>query len=152
PLLIVANEFFDALPVRQFVKGKSGWHERMVGLADGRRAFGLAPTPIPEAALPAELHNSPEGAIYEVSLAAADVMQRLGTRIAAQRGALLAIDYGYEKTQSGETLQAVRHHAYADPLDSPGDIDLSAHVDFGALAKVATGLGLAVAPLTTQRD
>ncbi len=152
PLLVVANEFFDALPVRQFVKGKSGWHERLVGHADGQRAFGLSPTPIPEAALPTELHGSPAGAIYEVSLAAADTMQRLGTRIAEQRGGLLAIDYGYAATQSGETLQAVRRHAFADPLDSPGEIDLSAHVDFGALGKVASGLGLAVAPLAAQRD
>ena len=152
PLFVVANEFFDALPVRQFVKGTAGgWHERLIGLRDGTRAFGLSPTPIPEAALPAAVHDAPEGAVYEVSLAAADVLQRLGNRIAELGGGLLAIDYGYETTQTGETLQAIRQHAFADPLESPGDIDLSAHVDFGALATVAAGLGLKPT-LTPQRD
>ncbi|WP_421759226.1 class I SAM-dependent methyltransferase [Devosia sp.] len=151
PLFVVANEFFDALPIRQFVKGTNGWHERLIGLRDGKRAFGLSPTPIPEAALPPALHDSPEGAVYEVSLASADAMQRLGKRISELGGGLLAIDYGYAETQAGETLQAIRRHAFADPLETPGEIDLSAHVDFGALATVATGLGLKPA-LTTQRD
>lgn len=152
PLLVVANEFFDALPIRQFVKAADGWHERQVGLRDGKRAFGLSPTPIPDTAMPAEIRSAEPGETYEVSLAAADVMQKLGKRIAAQRGALLAIDYGYAATQTGETLQAVRSHAFADPLEAPGEIDLSAHVDFGALAKVATDLGLKVEKLSSQRD
>ncbi len=152
PIFVVANEFFDALPIRQFVKAPDGWHERQVGLRDGKRAFGLSPTPIPDSAMPPELALAQLGETYEVSLAAADIMQKLGKRIAAQKGALLAIDYGYAATQTGETLQAVRHHAFADPLDAPGEIDLSAHVDFGALAKVATGLGLTAEKLSTQRD
>jgi NADH dehydrogenase [ubiquinone] 1 alpha subcomplex assembly factor 7 len=151
PLFVVANEFFDALPIRQFVKGTNGWHERLIGLRDGKRAFGLSPTPIPEAALPAQLHNAPDGAVYEVSLASADAMQRLGKRISELGGGLLGIDYGHAETQAGETLQAIRRHAFADPLETPGEIDLSAHVDFGALATVAAGLGLKTA-LTTQRD
>jgi NADH dehydrogenase [ubiquinone] 1 alpha subcomplex assembly factor 7 len=151
PLFVVANEFFDALPIRQFVKGTNGWHERLIGLRDGRRAFGLSPTPIPQAALPAQLHNAPDGAVYEVSLASADAMQRLGKRISELGGGLLAIDYGHAETQAGETLQAILRHAFADPLETPGAIDLSAHVDFGALATVAVGLGLRTA-LTTQRD
>ncbi len=152
PLFVVANEFFDALPIRQFVKAPDGWHERQIGLRDGKRAFGLSPTPIPDSAMPPELASAALGETYEVSLAAGQVMQKLGTRIAAQKGAFLAIDYGYAATQTGETLQAVRHHAFADPLDSPGEIDLSAHVDFGALAKVATSLGLTAEKLSTQRD
>ena len=152
PLIVVANEFFDALPVRQFVRAPDGWHERLVGLRDGNRAFGLSPTPLPATAMPPALADAPLGAVYEVSLAAADAMQRLGTLIAAQRGALLAIDYGYERTQPGETLQAVRRHAFADPLEAPGEADLSAHVDFEALGTVAMGLGLKVEPLATQRD
>ncbi|MDB5538764.1 MAG: hypothetical protein JWQ89_491 [Devosia sp.] len=152
PLIVIANEFFDALPIRQFVKAEDGWHERQVGLRDGKRSFGLSPTPIPDAAMPPEVQSAQPGEIYEVSLAAADVMQRLGKRIGAQRGALLAIDYGYATTQTGETLQAVRNHAFADALDAPGETDLSAHVDFGALSKVATDLGLKVEPLATQRD
>lgn len=152
PLFVVANEFFDALPIRQFVKAADGWHERQVGLRDGKRAFGLSPTPIGDAAMPEAVRDAAPGEIYEVSLAAADALQRLGKRIAQQRGALLAIDYGYAETQTGETLQAVRNHAFAEALDAPGEADLSAHVDFGALARVASDLGLQVEPLATQRD
>ena len=78
------------------------------------------------------------------------VGQPVDVRVAVSGGALLAIDYGYADTQTGETLQAVRRHAYADPLDLPGETDLSAHVDFGALAETARKAGLTVAPLTTQ--
>src|SRR5690606_24597105 len=147
PLFVVANEFFDALPIRQFVKASDGWHERQVGLRDGARAFGLSPTPIADEAMPEAVRGAATGEVYEVGLAAADALQRLGQRIARQRGAILAIDYGYAETQTGETLQAVRHHAYADPLAAPGEADLSAHVDFGALARVAADLGLKVEPL-----
>jgi NADH dehydrogenase [ubiquinone] 1 alpha subcomplex assembly factor 7 len=152
PLIVVANEFFDALPIRQFVKAADGWHERQVGLRDGKRTFGLSPTPIPGEAMPEAVRNADDGAIYEVNLAAADALQRLGKRIAAQRGAILAIDYGYADTQTGETLQAVRRHGFADALEAPGEADLSAHVDFGALTRVASDLGLRVEPLATQRD
>lgn len=150
PLLVVANEFFDALPIRQFVRAADGWHERQVGLRDGRRAFGLSPAAIPETALPEAVRDAAPGEVYEANLAAQDVMQRLGRRIAAQGGALLAIDYGYERTRTGETLQAVAAHAFADPLEAPGEADLSAHVDFEALGNAARAAGLAVAPIATQ--
>jgi len=152
PLIVVGNEFFDALPIRQFVKAPDGWHERQVGLRDGQRAFGLSPTPISGDAMPEAVRNAGIGELYEANFAAADVLQRMGRRIASQGGAILAIDYGYAQTQTGETLQAVRNHAFANVLDTPGKVDLSAHVDFGALARVATELGLKVAPLATQRD
>jgi len=152
PLLIVANEFFDALPIRQFARGDDGWHERMVGLRDGRRVFGLSPTPIPADALPPTVRDAAPGAVYEAGFAAGEVMKRLAPAVARRGGAILAIDYGYGQTQGGETLQAVRRHAYADPLEAPGETDLSAHVDFGALAAVAHAAGLATAPLTGQGD
>jgi SAM-dependent MidA family methyltransferase len=152
PLLVVANEFFDALPIRQFVRGRQGWHERMVGLFDGKRGFGLSPTPIPDGALPEAVRDAPEGAVYEAGLAAGEVMKRLAPALARRGGAILAIDYGYAQTQTGETLQAVRRHAYADPLEAPGDTDLSAHVDFGALGEIARAAGLAAPPLATQGD
>ncbi|HEY0920281.1 class I SAM-dependent methyltransferase [Devosia sp.] len=152
PLLVVANEFFDAMPIRQFVRGTAGWHERLVGLRDGKRIFGLSPTPIPDGAVPETLRGAGPGAVYEMSLAARDVMQRLGQAVARLGGAILAIDYGHGETQAGETLQAVRRHAYADPLDAPGQADLSAHVDFGALATAATDAGLIAQPLATQGD
>ena len=150
PLLVVANEFFDALPIRQFVRAPDGWHERQIGVRDGRRAFGLSPTAIPETALPEAVRDAEQGAVYEAGLAAQDAMQRLGRKIAAQGGALLAIDYGYERTRTGETLQAVRRHAFADPLESPGEADISAHVDFEALGTAARAVGLELAPLRTQ--
>lgn len=150
PLIVIANEFFDALPIRQFVKTDSGWRERLIGLRDGRRAFGLSPEALPDSALPEAVRGAPPGAVFEANLAARDSVQRLGRRIAAQRGVLLAIDYGYARTQTGETLQAVARHAYADPLEALGLADISAHVDFGALGGAARSVGLSTAPLATQ--
>ena len=152
PLLVVANEFFDALPIRQFVKADGGWRERLVGLRDDQRAFGLSPTLLPDTTMPEAVRNATLGEVYEAGLAAQDVMKRLSQRVAAQGGAILAIDYGYAATQPGETLQGVRRHAYADPLDSPGEVDLSAHVDFYALGAAARAGGLQVAPLATQGE
>lgn len=150
PILIVANEFFDALPIRQFVRKPDGWHERQVGLIDGKRAFGLSPTPIPASAMPEAVAKAEMDTMLEVCFAGAEVMSRLAKVVARQGGGILAIDYGYAATQTGETLQAVRNHAYADVLEYPGDTDLSAHVDFGSLATVARAAGLAVQPLATQ--
>jgi NADH dehydrogenase [ubiquinone] 1 alpha subcomplex assembly factor 7 len=150
PVLIVANEFFDALPIRQFVRGATGWHERLVGLRDGERAFGLSPNPIPTESLPSAVHDAPEGAVYEANLAASETMARLSRLIARQGGGMLAIDYGYAATRTGETLQAVSRHAFADVLNAPGTADLSAHVDFGALSETATAAGLTAHPVVAQ--
>lgn len=150
PVLIIANEFFDALPIRQFVRKPDGWHERQVGLAEGKRAFGLSPTPLPVNAMPEAVAGAEMDTVFEVCFAGAEVMSRLAKVVAKHGGSVLAIDYGYGATRTGETLQAVRNHAYADILEHPGDTDLSAHVDFGALSVVARGAGLAVQPLTTQ--
>jgi NADH dehydrogenase [ubiquinone] 1 alpha subcomplex assembly factor 7 len=152
PLIVVANEFFDALPIRQFVKTDDGWHEQLVGLKDNARAFGLSPTPIAESAAPPEVRGAFAGEVLELGTAAVDAVQRLSRKIALQGGALLAIDYGYDRTQTGETLQAVKDHQFADPLESPGDVDLSAHVNFGVLAEAARAAGLATAPITPQSD
>ncbi|KKC37366.1 hypothetical protein WH87_12545 [Devosia epidermidihirudinis] len=152
PLLVVANEFFDALPIRQFVRAADGWHERVVGLTEGKRAFGMSPTPFPADAMPAALANAVPDSILEVALAGAEVVNRLADTISTQGGAILAIDYGYERTQTGETLQGVRRHAYADVLEAPGDTDLSAHVDFEALGNVARIQGLNVQPLLGQGE
>jgi NADH dehydrogenase [ubiquinone] 1 alpha subcomplex assembly factor 7 len=152
PLLIVANEFFDALPIRQFVRTDDGWHERLVGLTAGRRAFGLSPTPIGDSAAPEEVRGAFAGEVLEISTAAVDTMQRLSAKMARQGGALLAIDYGYPATQTGETLQAVRDHAFADPLEAPGETDISAHVNFGVLAEAAKATGLTASPLVPQGE
>ena len=150
PLLVIANEFFDALPIRQFVRMADGWHERMVGLSDGQRSFGLNPTPIPITAMPEAVADAEINAVFEVGLANGEVMKRLAGIVSTQGGAILAIDYGYARTQTGETLQGVRKHAYTDVLDAPGEVDLSAHVDFEALGTIAAKAGLAVQPLATQ--
>ncbi|MCP8883908.1 SAM-dependent methyltransferase [Devosia sp. XJ19-1] len=150
PVLVIANEFFDALPIRQFVRKSDGWHERQVGLVEGKRAFGLSPTPIPATAMPDAVANAEPDTMLEVCFAAAEVLTRLGKVVSRQGGAVLAIDYGYATTQTGDTLQGVRRHAYADVLEAPGDTDLSAHVDFGALGNVARSTGLATQPLATQ--
>lgn len=150
PLIVLANEFFDALPIRQFVRMDDGWHERMVGLVDDKRSFGLNPTPIPATAMPAAVADAEINSVFEIGLASGEVMKRLAGVISTQGGAVLAIDYGYGRTQTGETLQGVLRHRYADVLERPGETDLSAHVDFEALGNLATLAGLAVQPLATQ--
>ena len=152
PLFVVANEFFDALPIKQFVKTDDGWHERLVGLVEDQRAFGLSPTPIADSAAPEEVHGAFAGEVLELSNAAVEIMQRLSRKVALQGGAILAIDYGYEQTQTGETLQAVKSHAFADVLEFPGETDISSHVNFAVLADAARATGLAVAPLAKQGE
>lgn len=152
PVLVVANEFFDALPIRQFIRKTDGWHERLVGLIEGKRAFGLSPTPIPNDTMPSAIADAEEDSLFEVCFAGSEVMSRLAKVVAKHGGSILAIDYGYARTQTGDTLQGVRNHAFADVLDAPGEVDLSAHVDFGALAAVALEVGLSVQPLATQGE
>mgnify|MGYP001807856424 CR=1 FL=1 len=148
PLLLLANEFLDALPIRQFVRAADGWHERVVGLdAECALAFGLAPhTAADMPAVPA-----PEGAILETCPAAQAIVASLAERLVAQGGAALFVDYGPGRDGFGDTLQAVRSHGFADPLANPGEADLTAHVRFGALARIAAGRGAATHGPTTQR-
>ncbi len=143
PAIFLANEFFDALPVRHYWRGPGGWHERMVGLGEeGRLAFGVASEPV-EIEAATECGQAEPGQVLEIGHSALRVMDRLAARIAGQGGALLVCDYGHAKSSLGETLQAVRGHAYADPLAAPGEADLTAHVDFAALARAATATGAA---------
>ena len=139
PLLVVANEFFDALPIRQLVR-RQQWHERLVACQD-TLFLPIAGTPLPDTIIPEPLRDAPAGSILETSPAAVAIMRGLADRIGAQGGALLAIDYGYEGPAIGDTLQAVRGHAPANPFDSPGEHDLSAHVDFATLASAAQAQG-----------
>ncbi|MCH7628185.1 MAG: SAM-dependent methyltransferase [Proteobacteria bacterium] len=141
PLLIVANEFLDALPVRQLVKAASGWRERMVGLVDGRLAPIVGDRPM-DAAIPADRRDAPEGAILETCPAAAAVLYEVAGRLASQGGAALFIDYGHAEPRLGSSLQAVRAHRMVDPFAAPGEADLTAHVDFSALAPIAQSRGV----------
>jgi NADH dehydrogenase [ubiquinone] 1 alpha subcomplex assembly factor 7 len=151
PLLIIANEFFDALPVRQFVRTLSGWRERMVRV--GGDDFEPVPGSEPRDSLvPVRLLDADPGGIYEDSPAAARMMRALARRVAAQGGAILVIDYGYAGYAAGDTLQAVHAHAYADPFARPGRSDLSAHVDFTALARAGEAEGLTAFGPVTQGD
>ena len=150
PLIIIANEFFDALPIKQFQKAKGVWHERLIGIRDDQRSWGLSPTPLPAETLPEAIRDAEDGAVWETAFIAQEVMGGIAERIVKRRGALLAIDYGYEKTQTGDTFQAIEKHGFADPLAHPGKADLTAHVDFEALGSAATRKGASAHPLQTQ--
>jgi NADH dehydrogenase [ubiquinone] 1 alpha subcomplex assembly factor 7 len=132
PLLLVANEFFDALPVRQFHRTATGWRERMVGLDEqGGLRLALAPGHTPFAPL---LPDAEQGAEAELSEAGRSLAGAIGARISRDGGWALIIDYGLESAGRAASLQAVRGHQGAGILDRPGETDLSAHVDFAALA------------------
>lgn len=145
PLLLIANEFFDALPIRQYLKSGDAWHERMiVAGADGALGFALAPVPFPAAKVPADRHGAPDGGVYEAGEAGEAIVEQIAQAVAAQGGAALIVDYGYDTPGFGETLQAVKGHAFADLLREPGAGDLSAHVDFEALSRAVMRGGASV--------
>jgi len=151
PLIVVANEFFDALPIRQLIRRGEGWHERLVACQD-TLFLPIAGKPVPLDVLPEPLRDAPAGAVLEISPASVGVMAALARRLAAQGGAMLAVDYGYEGPALGDTLQAVRGHGFANPFETPGDNDLSAHVDFTTLAAAAQANGAIAWGPVTQRD
>ncbi len=134
PLILIANEFLDALPVRQLVRTEMGWHERCVGIEGNRLAF-VAGSAAPDAAdlLPPNLARATPGTVFEFSPETLSFAGSVAARLAASGGAALLVDYGHTSSSAGDTLQAIRKHAYADPLGDPGEADLTAHVDFGAL-------------------
>ncbi len=137
PLLLLANEFLDALPIRQFVRRGAGWTERHV--ADG--GFVEQPATPPDGPWPAQVG---EGIVVEANLPARAFVARLAARLARHPGAALLLDYGPAEASAGDSLQALRAGRPADPLAAPGEADLTAHVDFPALAAIARGAGAAV--------
>jgi NADH dehydrogenase [ubiquinone] 1 alpha subcomplex assembly factor 7 len=141
PAIVLANEFFDALPVHQAERRPTGWHERRITVNAGDElAFTLAPEPIAgfERHLPDTVTKSPAGAVFEwrTDRFASDLASRL-----REDSVALVIDYGHAVSAAGETFQAVRSHRYASPLAMPGRTDLTAHVDFAALGRAATTAG-----------
>ncbi|MEA3029770.1 MAG: dehydrogenase [ubiquinone] 1 alpha subcomplex assembly factor 7 [Sphingomonadales bacterium] len=146
PLLLVANEFFDALPVRQLVATEGGWRERRVRAEAGRFVPAAGPL-VPAAAIPAHLRAAPPGTILETSPSSVAILRLLAQRLAARGGAALIVDYGHERSAAGETLQAVRRHRFADPWAEPGESDLTAHVDFEALGAAAEGRARVLGPV-----
>ncbi|MEO1308924.1 MAG: SAM-dependent methyltransferase [Pseudomonadota bacterium] len=137
PVFLVANEFFDALPIRQFVREGHGWRERVVTVVDGELQIALA-QPAPMAALEHRLADTRSGDLIEQCAIGQAIIAELSLRLQAKGGCVLIIDYG-DVRSLGDTLQAVRHHSPAPVLQDPGQADLTAHVDFEALAAVAQG-------------
>lgn len=135
PLFLLANEFFDALPIRQFHRDPLGWRETMVTLQDDRLALALA-APAPIASLDLRLGDTCPGDVVEICPPAISVMAGIAERIAVCGGLALILDYG-DWHSRGDTFQAMREHAFTDPLLAPGEADLTAHVDFEALARAA---------------
>ncbi|TMJ06205.1 MAG: class I SAM-dependent methyltransferase [Alphaproteobacteria bacterium] len=126
--IAVANEFVDALPISQFVKDRDGWHVRTIGVVDGKLAFLAAPDPMLNKSA---ADTTPVGTILERRYDRPVAL--LAGRIAQHGGAALIIDYGHTESGFGDTLQAVRGHAFTDPLEGPGEADLTAQVDFAAV-------------------
>jgi NADH dehydrogenase [ubiquinone] 1 alpha subcomplex assembly factor 7 len=142
PAIVVANEFFDALPVRQFERTLDGWCERLVDAdPDGAFRFALSPPLATPEPIPARLRGAAMGSIVEVSPPALAVVEALAARFRNHGGAALIVDYGHAESAAGETLQAVKGHAFSDVLAAPGEADLTAHVDFGALRDAAKRIG-----------
>ncbi|HUN47021.1 MAG TPA: SAM-dependent methyltransferase [Stellaceae bacterium] len=155
PMLLVANEFLDALPIRQFERAGDGWRERRVGLASDGHSLAFLTDPVPSVAatlLPAALAEAPAGSIAETCPAALVLAASLGERLQRHGGAALFIDYGHADSACGDTLQAVRRHAYHAVLEAPGSADLTAHVDFAAFAAAARAAGAGVHGPVTQGD
>ena len=136
PLFFIANEFFDALPVRQFIRSGDGWSERLIGAQDGALAFGLS-APAPLADLEGRLGDTKDGDLVEICAQAGPIMADLTAQITAHGGAGIVVDYG-DWRALGDTFQAVKSHEKTDPLSAPGTADLTAHVAFEALANAAT--------------
>ena len=147
PMIVIANEFFDALPIRQFERTSAGWCEKLVGLDNG--GGGLAwmlssPDPAIHYTIPEAHHQAPKGAIVEVSQARTNMISHIADAIGVAGGAALIIDYGPVKSATGDSLQAVKDHRYHQVLADVGDADLTSHVDFAELALNAEASGATV--------
>ena len=151
PLLIVGNEFFDALPIHQLIRSADGWHERMIGLDGDDFVFVAGDKPM-DTIVPKGWRSASQGTMIETSAAASTLMGEVATRLKNQGGAALIIDYGPFEARSGSTLQALKSHKKVDVFSSPGEMDLTAHVDFGALRDVAERQGCRPIGIATQGE
>jgi len=148
PAIVLANEFLDALPARQYVRSGGRWRERVVRVDKaGRLEFGIARESEPFILAPGE-----EGEVLEVNPTAHRLVFELAGRLVRQGGVALFVDYGHAITGIGDTLQAVRAHRQVDPLVDPGEADLTSHVDFAAMARSARAAGAAVYGPIDQGD
>ena len=148
PVLLIANEFLDALPIHQFIRTDKGWHERVIGLDEhDQLCFGLSPEQISGFD-----KNAPIGSIFEDARISASIIEQVALHFKIYNGAALMVDYGHSKSGFGDTFQAVKAHGFVDPLALPGEADLTTHVDFEGICQIARGSGVAVSGPTTQRD
>ncbi|CAG1015173.1 hypothetical protein RHIZO_04990 [Rhizobiaceae bacterium] len=152
PLFVVGNEIFDALPFRQFVRTDEGWLERAVGTDEkGNFRFATGTGALPHHVLPPEVRDAGIGSIFEIAPAREALMSAIAERVASRGGAGIFFDYGHLAPSAGDTFQAVRRHRSEDVFASPGEADLTSHVDFSALAHIARTHGLE-ARMTTQGE
>ena len=152
PLVAISNEFFDALPIQQFEWTESGWTERVVDCRDNQLVFGHQPCQPTWGLYVPEDHDLAHGAVIEISPLSIQIMRDLARHSAQNHGAILTLDYGYNTRARQSTLQAVKHHAYADVLHDPGEVDLTAHVDFAALRRAAETQSVHVSSVVGQGD
>lgn len=149
PLLVVANELFDAIPTRQYVKSGGRFVERMIAVdGKGHLFFAAGSGSIDPSLLPAESERAPEGSIFEIAPARSALMQEIAARIHRERGAALLFDYGHLQPGFADTLQAISRHAFVDVLHIPGAADLTTHVDFHSLAQSARQEGCKTSAMT----
>ena len=146
PAVLIANEFFDAIAIRQFERRDGRWHERCVGLDGGKLAIGLSAAEVEGPGAPGK-----DGDVAEFAPARADIALEIGARLERNPGAALIIDYGHLVSAPGDTLQAMRQHAHVPATQAPGECDLTSHVDFETLAKALRNGGASVWPALTQR-
>ncbi len=138
PFILVANEFFDVLPLQQFIKHNGQWHERRICISENKLAFSNQPLTEKEMNLiPNKVLNSEDGTVYEYRPAARDLIKKIGHDLTQNVGSALIIDYGHESSGVGDTFQAIYQHEMVPVTEHPGEADLTAHVDFELLAKAA---------------
>lgn len=144
PMILIANEFLDAIPIRQFERRDGVWRERVVGLTDGRLSIGVG------GIVPGSMGK--DGDVMEFAPARDEIGRHIGQRLAAHQGAVLIIDYGHLHTAAGDTLQAMRAHRFVPITETPGEADLTSHVDFEKLAHALGEGGATAHRAMTQRD
>lgn len=145
PSLIIGNEFLDCMPIRQFIAGEEGWHEKLVGLDEADQlVLGLS------AAIPAPDSEDEPGTVREIAPALEALIYEIERRLHEAPARVLLIDYGYVRPEGADTLQALKNHKKVDPIETPGEADLTAHVDFARVAQLAEQAGLAVHGPITQ--
>ncbi len=153
PLLVVANEFLDVIPIRQYVRAGKDWRERAIALdKNGALIWTFGTGTLDPGFLPDDADDEPDGAVFEYAPAREAFIENLAARLCEDTGAALIVDYGHAKSAFGDTFQAVKNHAYTDPLLEPGLADLTSHIDFGVLARAASDAGAQVKPLMDQGD